>query len=209
MAITTPRSTKRSDAANKTKDKLFKTALKLFSKYGYSSVTIEDITNTAGLSKGSFYVHFKSKDAILLDVFHQIDSSYEEAFQDISESMSCRDRILLLINTMMKYCNRTVGIEFMKVVYINQISNNDHSLPILNDKTRTLYKLMEEAVRIGKKTNELPRTPSIEYFTELFVRFARSVIYDWCLYNGSFDLEEEAQKFFKLMLDSFRSRAAS
>lgn len=205
MAITKPKSNKRALSAQKTKDKLFKTAMDLFSKHGYKDVTVEDITKIAGLSKGTFYTYFQSKESILLDVFHRIDQSYEEAFADVDESMTGRERILLLIDTMCNYCSNVVGLQFMKIVYANQISAGDGHSPILNDDKRQLYQFAREAVVIGKKNREFPDLPD-EELTELMVRFARSIIYDWCLYDGSFDLETEAHKFFELILDGFKAQ---
>ena len=204
MAITKPKSNKRTLSAQKTKEKLYQTSLKLFSKYGYNAVTVEDITSIAGLSKGTFYTYFHSKDAILLDVFHRIDHRYEEAFADIPETMSARERIFLLIDTMTNYCSKDVGLQFMKVVYANQVSSTSDSVRILNDNQRALYRIAREAVAIGKKNHELPDLPDDE-FTEMIIRFARSIIYDWCLYNGQFDLETEAHKYFATLLDSFEA----
>ena len=202
MAITKPKSNKRMLSAQKTKEKLYQTALKLFSKYGYNAVTVEDITNIAGLSKGTFYTYFHSKDAILLDVFHRIDHAYEEAFSDIPATMSARDRIFLLIDTMTNYCSHDVGLQFMKVVYANQVSSTSDSVRILNDSQRTLYRIARETVAVGKANHEFPDLPD-DRFTEMIVRFARSIIYDWCLYDGQFDLETEAHQYFTTLLDSF------
>lgn len=208
MAILKPKSNRRALTAQRTKNKLFSTALDLFMKYGFDQVTIEDITQSAGLSKGTFYVYFKSKESILLEVFHQIDHRYEDVFQDIPESMSARERLLLLIDTMSNYCAHDVGLPFMKIVYANQISNSKDPIPILNDSSRTLYRIVHEAVVLGKQAHTLPDYPDGE-FTEMIVRFARSILYDWCLYNGSFDLEKEAHHYFTVLLDSFEALAQS
>lgn len=207
MAITKPKSNKRTLSAQKTKEKLYQTSLKLFSKYGYNAVTIEDITSIAGLSKGTFYTYFHSKDDILLDVFHQIDHRYEEVFADIPETMLARYRIFLLIDTMANYCSKDVGLQFMKVVYANQVSSTNNSVRILNDSQRTFYRIARETVVLGKKNHEFPDVPD-EEFTEMMIRFARSIIYDWCLYDGQFDLETEAHKYFTVLLDSFLALAS-
>ncbi|NPC91775.1 TetR/AcrR family transcriptional regulator [Bacillus sp. WMMC1349] len=49
-------------------EKIIKAGLRLFAKKGFASTTVQDIVNECEISKGSFYLHFKSKDALLLDI---------------------------------------------------------------------------------------------------------------------------------------------
>lgn len=49
---------------NKTKRKIFETSLKLFAEKGYDNTSIEEITATVGVAKGTLYYHFSSKEEI-------------------------------------------------------------------------------------------------------------------------------------------------
>ena len=49
---------------NKTKRKIFETSMKLFAEKGYEATSIEDITATVGVAKGTLYYHFSSKEEI-------------------------------------------------------------------------------------------------------------------------------------------------
>ncbi|ALC83925.1 MULTISPECIES: TetR/AcrR family transcriptional regulator [Bacillus] len=48
---------------------IIEAGIKLFAKKGFSSTTIQEIAEECGISKGSFYLHFKSKEALLLSTF--------------------------------------------------------------------------------------------------------------------------------------------
>lgn len=48
---------------------IIEAGIKLFAKKGFSSTTIQEIAEECGISKGSFYLHFKSKEALLLATF--------------------------------------------------------------------------------------------------------------------------------------------
>jgi len=50
------------------KDKIIHESLKLFSLKGFISTSIQDIMTAAGVSKGGFYNHFKSKE----ELFHAV-----------------------------------------------------------------------------------------------------------------------------------------
>ena len=50
----------------KTRTELMKAAIGRFSNYGYVASSVDDICKDAGVSKGAFYHHFESKQALFL-----------------------------------------------------------------------------------------------------------------------------------------------
>lgn len=52
-----------------TKERIFRTAVELFSKKGYSGVSVRDITRAVGINESSMYNHFKNKEALLGAIF--------------------------------------------------------------------------------------------------------------------------------------------
>lgn len=49
---------------NKTKRKIFEASMRLFADKGYEATSIEEITATVGVAKGTLYYHFSSKEEI-------------------------------------------------------------------------------------------------------------------------------------------------
>lgn len=49
---------------NRTKRRIFNTAIKLFSEKGYDNTSVEEITAVSGVAKGSLYYHFAKKEDI-------------------------------------------------------------------------------------------------------------------------------------------------
>lgn len=47
-----------------TQKKILESAIRLFSTRGFNQVSIEDLMNDAGLTRGAFYTHFASKKAV-------------------------------------------------------------------------------------------------------------------------------------------------
>lgn len=52
---------------------------KLFEAYGLRKTTVEDITQAVGISKGSFYLFYASKEELLLEILEQIESELRES----------------------------------------------------------------------------------------------------------------------------------
>lgn len=65
---------------NKTKSKIIKESLLLFSKKGYSATSVQDIANAVGIKAPSLYNHFKSKQMI----FDEIVLLMKEKFSKVA-----------------------------------------------------------------------------------------------------------------------------
>jgi AcrR family transcriptional regulator len=49
--------------------KIIEVGISLFAKKGYSATSIQEIVDACGMSKGAFYLYFKSKEALMLAAF--------------------------------------------------------------------------------------------------------------------------------------------
>ena len=87
---------------NRTKRRIFNTALKLFAEKGYESTSIEEITAVSGVAKGTLYYHFSNKEEIL-------DLLLTEGMKLLANSIEIK----------MKNCN--TAIEKIKSIILVQI----------------------------------------------------------------------------------------
>jgi TetR/AcrR family transcriptional repressor of nem operon len=55
------------------REKLIAGGAECFHSQGYKGTTIEDIAEASGVFKGSFYNHFKSKEALAIEVIFQYE----------------------------------------------------------------------------------------------------------------------------------------
>ncbi|HSO33608.1 MAG TPA: TetR/AcrR family transcriptional regulator [Labilithrix sp.] len=65
-ALPGPRPSRRDDQARETKRRLIGATVGLLAEVGWRRTTIEQIAERAGVAKGTFFVHFKTKEAIVL-----------------------------------------------------------------------------------------------------------------------------------------------
>lgn len=79
-----------------------KAFIALINDKGFSNLTVSDITRTAGISRGTFYVHFTDKFALLAHIEHTIQQSIATAIQsniDHAIDNTPRDKAEELFNT--------------------------------------------------------------------------------------------------------------
>ncbi|WP_404805187.1 TetR/AcrR family transcriptional regulator [Methanobrevibacter smithii] len=60
-----------------TKDKIFGTALDLFSKKGYDSVSVRTIASEVGIKESSIYNHYSSKKDILMSILNYFEEYFK------------------------------------------------------------------------------------------------------------------------------------
>ena len=80
----TDRSVKKKDNMDKEEKKvlIISAALKVFSKSGYSKTSIQDISDFAGIGKGTVYQYFRSKEELFKSCFDfYIELMMKEVFQ--------------------------------------------------------------------------------------------------------------------------------
>ncbi|MFC7366233.1 MULTISPECIES: TetR/AcrR family transcriptional regulator [Bhargavaea] len=63
---------------NETKKRIIEAAIALFTEKGFHGTSIQEIAAHAGISKGAFYLHFKSKDALQVEIFRYYTSLIQE-----------------------------------------------------------------------------------------------------------------------------------
>lgn len=71
----------------RTKSLIIQALVELTNETPYKKIKIQDITQTASIARQTFYLHYKSKDAVLLDYIDNVfDSFYQEIERYIIES---------------------------------------------------------------------------------------------------------------------------
>jgi AcrR family transcriptional regulator len=75
-----------STADNTKLSRLSATAMNLFLKFGFKRVSVEEICQTSGVSKMTFYKHYKNKTDLLITLLNQIVENQMRRYQNIMNS---------------------------------------------------------------------------------------------------------------------------
>jgi len=121
---------------NKTKDKILKHALKLFSSKGYQATTVRDIAGAIGIKQSALYNHFKNKDAILETLIANLTSSAIVTLFDNKESQELHKQgksLLMSIGTTFKLIGFDKENEALFKLLMQEIFRNESIREIYND----------------------------------------------------------------------------
>lgn len=134
---------------NKTKEKIFKAAIKTFSKSGFYKTTMEEIAENAGVAKGTLYYHFKSKDDILEFLIDEgIKILKQEAIEEIGKLNNAVEKLrkIIFVQTNFLYRNH----DFI-IVLLSQIWGHGEVPRKFREKLYTYLELIENIIREGKE----------------------------------------------------------
>jgi AcrR family transcriptional regulator len=87
----------REESKAATREKLLAAASKAFARYGFAAISVDEIAESAGFSRGAFYSNFKSKDHLFLTVVEREIRAWPLETHDIvSASASAEETLLSL-----------------------------------------------------------------------------------------------------------------
>jgi len=193
----------RKEKAVQTKNKIYTSAEYLFSKYGCETVNVDDIVKHAGVAKGSFYVHFESKDALIAvlinDYVKKIDMDYKEYIETLPSDIPASVMIISIVEKIADVIIDRIGYDNMKNLYRIQMGKDANSGAAIN-YNRDLYMLFNNIIRKGIEEKIFRPELCADETAKQLIMVYRGLVYEWIVRYPEFDLKAQALKLFNLLL---------
>ncbi len=201
------KNTSRKEKALKTKQNIYLCAEQLFKEHGFYKVSVDAIVEKAGVSKGAFYVHFASKNALIVnlaaDYVKHLDLDYKHFFASFSAGAGTSEIIISLAEKIADLIVHDVGYELIKVLYEVQITRTLNADAVMGYQ-RELYKLFGRMLNRGIEREEFRADLDVETTAKHFIMASRGLIYEWCIRYPDFDLKEASEKHYALLLTGIK-----
>ena len=188
--------------AKNTREKIIKTAWKLFYEEGFAETTINDIIREADISKGTFYYYFNSKDDLLGTLSEVLDREYERLEGEEPEGLSCFDKLIWLNYEVHSFMEKNIDYRLLAYLYSAQIVKESFSA--LLNRNRYYYRYVERLMEQGQKNGELTDEMSVSEMVRCFSMGERALVTEWCMNNGTFSLGEFSKRIFPVMMQGLK-----
>jgi AcrR family transcriptional regulator len=188
--------------AKNTREKIIKTAWKLFYEEGFAETTINDIIREADISKGTFYYYFNSKDDLLGTLSEVLDREYERLEGEEPEGLSCFDKLIWLNYEVHSFMEKNIDYRLLAYLYSAQIVKESFSA--LLNRNRYYYRYVERLMEQGQKNGELTDEMSVSEMVRYFSMGERALVTEWCMNNGTFSLGEFSKRIFPVMMQGLK-----
>ena len=138
---------------NKTKRKIFEASMKLFAKKGYDATSIEEITATVGVAKGTLYYHFSSKEEIFNFLVEEGMKLLKNSIDiKIAKADTTLDKLRAVILIQIKIIKKYE--DFMTIV-LSQLWGNEPRHIMCKSKVVEYVKTIENIIKEGMDKGEI------------------------------------------------------
>ena len=183
--------------SKETKERIFRAAKRILKKKGYEELSIKNICEEAGVSNGSFYHHFKTKDDLLSYYIEEQPSIRPELLELPKDAAEAKAAIVQVYLNYVRYC-RELGVELMAGYYnpknqaLNAVIRTKRPYPIM-----TVQAYVEKALAAGR----IGLNVEIEAFTTDVRMIVIGNVFEWCLRDGQTDFEGNMTRSLGKYLD--------
>jgi AcrR family transcriptional regulator len=157
-----------------TKERIYQSMIALSEAYGYSNIKIKDICKQAGVSTGSFYNFFNSKDDVLL---HYCYSHEENTLKDMARSFTNESHLekikKIVLNRLWLGINKSP--EMARLNMIAHVKNNITSFA----PDSFYYKILNKEINAGKECGEFNPGISNEFAVKSFIYQGFGMLRNW------------------------------
>ena len=144
-------------------------ALKIFSKNGYVNTRMTDIAEEAGLSYGSLYHYYESKDSLFNTIAEDWWTRLFGHFESVkSSTMTTKDKLEAIAKYLL---NAYATNQYQLEIYITEISRGFvyHTEPHSKENFLRTFSLCEEIMADGQARGDLRSDISANHLTNIFL----------------------------------------
>ena len=183
--------------SKETKAKIFRAAKHILQKQGYEQLSIKNICEEAGVSNGSFYHHFKTKDDLLSYYIEEQPSINPDLLDMPRNAAEAKAAIIQVYLNYVHYC-QDLGVEFMSNYYtpknqsLNTLIRTERPYPIV-----TVHNYLKKAIDADIIKPDL----DLEDITTDIRMIVIGNVFEWCLKSGEADFEGNMRRTLRIYLD--------
>ena len=189
---------KQQQKSKDTKTKILKATKIILQRDGYESLSIKHICDEAGVSNGSFYHHFKTKDDLLSYYIASQPSLNPDLLDAPRDADEAKIGIIHVYLNFARYC-KELGLEFVSNYFtplneaLDPRTQNERPYPILS-----VENYLRKSILAGFIS---PKIPLEHICTDIRILVIGN-IFEWCLHQGETDIEGNLRRSLNSYLDS-------
>lgn len=148
------------------KELIVSSAKKVILEKGYKNISVEDITNEAGIAKGSFYTYFKSKNLVIDYILEEVIAKRKNEFK-LDKRKSLESTIKSLVRTRIKLDDEKLKENLVLVnLFRNVASLDEKTLMLLKELEKVIIERMESIILAYPKEIKIEKK-DIKFYSKM------------------------------------------
>ena len=200
-AVTGEPRSRRARKKERTRQEIYRAAMQLFVAQGFDTVTIEDICRAADVAKGTFFLHFPTKDALLLEYGEQVCGELGEILGDHrGGAVSALRKMLSLL------AERALHHADIVRLVVREVMARPAAFVSATEQSRDLVHLLADVVRQGQASGELRHRVEPRLAAAIITSAYFAIITEWVRCGGKFDLAGAVQQSLDVVLNGLAEK---
>lgn len=130
----------------KRKNLIIEKASELFAENGFDATSVQDITDACGISKGAFYLSFKSKESLLFSIFEYFSTKLIEGMGSLYDmDVNARERFELFFSIQFEEIARYSDFILMQMRE-QTTPGSEEMLGLINELRQKTYVMQEKII---------------------------------------------------------------
>ncbi len=191
---------KRKSKKERTKEKIFNTAISLFIEKGYENTTVQEITEKVDVAKGTFFIHFPTKDAILTYLGEQrLAITKDKLVKDLADITGAGEKLLAIFELLArtseedKVMTRLISYEIIKKLSSPEFEKEAKNL-------LELQRIFESILYYGQQTSEFRNNFQPSEVADILVSIYFYTLLKWLSEGKPTSLVEEYRARVSIVL---------
>ncbi len=182
-----------------TKDSILHAARYLFEKKGFENTSVEEITDQADVSKGTFFNHFTSKDSLLTGIAEEeVEDILFFAAEELSGCSGSIDKIRMILERLLEdsipYLHLTG-----RVLVTSIINTGEMPSPFVK-----INDLLENLVKEGQKSGEITDKFTATDIATSLLGSLYGVMFKWFEFGGRPGTVGELDSLLKILCSGIK-----
>jgi AcrR family transcriptional regulator len=187
---------RRARKKQRTRSQIFEAAMQLFAQRGFTVVTIEQICRAADVARGTFFLHFPSKAALLLELDRQLAAELPDRLGEPRGSAAGEYRTL--VDWLGERFRQNPGLLCQILATPGEGADAGSGPPRLRD-------CVEEIVRRGQRRGEFRENLSPRLAASLFLASEAEILAGRVFEAGQASAEEVRNQLLHVLFHGLRA----
>ncbi|RCW39538.1 TetR family transcriptional regulator [Halopolyspora algeriensis] len=182
--------------------RLLRVATRLFAEQGFETTSVQQIVDTAGVTKGAMYHYFGSKDDLLYEIYARVlrvQTARMEQFADSSEPVQRRLHAVAADVVTTTAANLDDTVIFFRSMHLLHSEKQAEVRAERRRYHKRVQQLIEEGQRDGVFRSDKPADLVVDFFFGAVHHLGT-----WFHPGGELTGEQVGEHFADLLLDSLR-----
>lgn len=193
VAVEAP--SRRARKKERTRRDIFTAAMRLFVAHGFDAVTIDDICAAADVARGTFFLHFPTKDALLSEYGAEVTAELAARIGRETDGAAPTLRRALRF-----LAARAVGNAEMVHLMVREAMARPIVLADTTEQSRSLVELLAGVVRRGQRSGELRREIDPVIAAAVLVSSYMAIVGEWARQAGKLRLGPALEQALDVVL---------